>query len=124
MKDTTTATRETRNDMRIRDFILPFLVLVEWFLLGIFTPVVKEMLDGFDPYGESFDWPYPYILCIHWSWSIPFGIAIGAAILLRHRYLSRRFAQALSILGWVTLTVVPLLWWWGIIPHRMVQYAG
>lgn len=124
MKDTSSYKIPARARFRVRDFILPVLISIEWFLLGFYTPEMKKWCHEMDPYGGAFDWPYPYILHIHWFWAIPFGITLSIAVFLRHLYLGGRAAHALLVVNWIALVVVPMLWLWGIMPHRMVQYVN
>ena len=70
---------------RILTGIVALLTFAEWTLLGIATPAVKVMHTDFGVNPHAFDWPYPYIMCLHWAWCIPVGVASAAFLVWKVR---------------------------------------
>jgi hypothetical protein len=101
--------------------IVASLTLAEWTLLGIATPAVKVMHMDFGVNPHAFDWPYPYIMCLHWVWCIPVGIAGAAFLVWKDRRLSRPSAGLVNVLVFLGGLALAALWVWGTVPHRMIQ---
>ena len=99
------------------------LSLAEWGYLGYVTPVIRTIHTNFRADPADFDWPYPYIMSLHWAWSIPVGIVLAIVVIAKDRWCSRRVAAIANLAFFLTGVALAVSWRWGTVPHRMTQRA-
>jgi len=112
--------------IRLQKFLtvaIALLTLAEWTLLGIVTPVIADMHRDFGITPSMFDWPYSYMMYLHWIWSVPVGVACAALLIWKDRKLSRRMAGIVNLVIVLGGVVLAALWVWGALPPRMMHYG-
>src|SRR5262245_24321299 len=95
--------------------------LAEWTYLGFATPAMKGMHKFFQADPREFDFPYPYVMSLHWAWCVPVGILVATGIIVKDRWFSRNVAGVINLAVFLAGMVLALLWLWGVVPHHMIQ---
>jgi hypothetical protein len=107
--------------LQVSSVVLAFLSLAEWVYLGFATPVLRAIHQDFQVYPGDFDWPYPYIMSLHWAWCIPVGIVLAIAITAKDWWCSRRVVVIANLALFVAGIALAMSWIWGTEPHRISQ---
>jgi hypothetical protein len=97
-------------------------VFISSVLLGIYMPVVVRIWRDFGVQDREFDWPHRVLPYLHWAWTVPVGITLGALVLRKDRFLRSSTATSINIIALFGLVAVLILCWWGAVLHRMIQW--